>query len=119
MKKTIIALLLGIIYMHMAGIKAEPPAKAQFKALGNCDMCKERIEKALDVPGIRSAVYLPEQQIVQVLFSERKISLEQIQRLVSQAGHDTELFRADETAYGKLPQCCRYREGACQDHPEH
>jgi Cu(I)/Ag(I) efflux system membrane fusion protein len=119
MKKNIIALLLGIATLYTAyatSLLQAPPVKAQFKASGNCEMCKERIEQALDVPGIKHAVYLTQEKIVQVSFNANKISLEQIQRLVSMAGHDTELFRAEEDAYRKLPDCCRYREGACNDH---
>ena len=120
MKKNIIALIMGLFIM--AGVSSmpfNPPVKAAFKASGNCDMCKERIEKALDVPGIKKAVYLPEVQKVEVIFNPSKLSLEQIQRLVSLAGHDTELFRAEEDAYQKLPACCRYREGTCDDHAGH
>jgi copper chaperone CopZ len=119
MKKIIIALVLGLISIQVAdaiSILAAPPVKGSFKASGNCDMCKERIEQALDVPGISKATYIPDQKIVQVSFNAKKISLEQIQRLVSMAGHDTELFRATDEAYQKLPGCCRYREGACDDH---
>ncbi|MBU6325171.1 MAG: heavy-metal-associated domain-containing protein [Bacteroidetes bacterium] len=119
MKKNIIALILGIITLYNAqamSLPQAPPVKAQFKASGNCGQCKERIEQALDVPGIKHAVYLTEEQIVQVSFNASKISLEQIQRLVSQAGHDTELFKASDQVYQTLPGCCRYREGACHDH---
>lgn len=119
MKKNIIALFLGLISIQMANAinsSSVPPVKGSFKASGNCDMCKERIEQALDVPGIIQATYIPEQKLVQVSFKAKKISLEQIQRLVSMAGHDTELFPAAEEAYQKLPGCCRYREGTCDDH---
>lgn len=119
MNKYIIALILGIITIYNTqamNLPPAPPVKAQFKAYGNCGQCKERIEQALDVPGIKHAVYLTDEQIVQVSFNANKISLEQIQRLVSQAGHDTELFKASDQVYQTLPGCCRYREGACHDH---
>lgn len=86
------------------------PEVAKFKVFGNCGECKERIELALDQPGIRSAEWNIDSKIVEVVYVAEKITLKQIHELIAKAGHDTELAKAPDSVYAKLPDCCLYRE---------
>ncbi len=82
--------------------------KTSFKVNGNCDMCKSRIEKAAKADGVKNAVWNEETHILTLAFVPTKISVDQIQQSIAKAGYDTPKFKAIETDYKKLPQCCQY-----------
>jgi copper chaperone CopZ len=71
-------------------------------------MCKARIEKALDVKGVKYAVWDKETHIVTVKFDPEVVSLQQLHQLVADAGHDTDLVRAKDEVYENLHACCLY-----------
>jgi copper chaperone CopZ len=78
---------------------------------GNCGQCKERIETAVDVAGVRKAVWSPKTGKLTITYKPEKISLEKIEKLIAAAGHDTKTVKADTKTYESLPGCCQYREG--------
>jgi periplasmic mercuric ion binding protein len=80
------------------------------KVFGNCVMCKNRIEKALDLPGIKKAVWDVKSKNLEVVFNTSKISLQKVNDLIAAAGHDTETTKAKEDTYASLPFCCLYRD---------
>lgn len=79
-----------------------------FKVSGNCEMCKERIEYALDVKGVSSADWNVETKMITVVYNPKKITEDKIHELISKAGYETEKKEADAGAYDKLPGCCQY-----------
>lgn len=82
-----------------------------FKAYGNCDMCKERIETAAkSVNSVVSADWSPDNHLVHVRFDAAKTNMAAIQKAVAKSGHDTEKFKAPDSVYRKLPECCLYRK---------
>ena len=81
---------------------------ASFKVWGNCEMCKETIEGALKVDGVRKAEWNAETKQVQITYDTATISLDQIQKNIAAAGYDNEKYKSDEKAYGNLPECCQY-----------
>ena len=78
---------------------------------GNCGQCKERIETAVDVAGVRKAEWSPKTGKLTITYKPEKISLEKIEKLIAAAGHDTKSAKADAKTYDGLPGCCQYREG--------
>ena len=84
--------------------------KTSFTVYGNCEMCKNRIEAALDVKGVAVAAWDEHTKLLTVIYRPSQISLDQIHEHIAHAGHDTDLKKASEEAYTKLPDCCRYRE---------
>ena len=78
---------------------------------GNCGQCKERIETAVDVAGVRKAVWSPKTGKLTITYKPEKISQEKIEKLIAAAGHDTKTAKADAKTYDGLPGCCQYREG--------
>lgn len=85
---------------------------ASFKVTGVCDMCKRRIETAAyAIGGVKKADWNSDTQLLTVSYNSSKASSETIQTRVAAAGHDTEKTKADDKAYGKLPDCCKYRDG--------
>lgn len=80
---------------------------------GNCGECKERIEDAASVKGVKSASWNKEKDLLTVIYNADKTTLEKISIAVSNIGHDTRLHTGDEKKYKKLPSCCAYRTNAC------
>ena len=79
-------------------------------------MCKNRIEDAMDKPGIKKALYNTSEKLVTVTYNPKKLEEIQLHNLVAIAGHDTEKVKATQAAYMELPDCCKYRDGAkCDD----
>lgn len=80
-----------------------------FKVSGNCEMCKDRIEKtALGLEGVNSAEWNSESKMLHVSFNKDKVSLSDIHKAIANAGHDTEEETAPEDVYNNLPGCCQY-----------
>lgn len=76
---------------------------------GNCEMCKERIEAALDVKGITLATWDIEKKILTVVYNPKKINLTQISKLCNSVGHDTAISKASDKEFSTLHPCCDYR----------
>lgn len=78
------------------------------KVSGNCGMCKKRIETALKVPGVNSANWDVKTKMLTVDYNEASLSLNDLQKKIADAGHDTPKFKANDEAYAKLQSCCQY-----------
>ena len=90
---------------------------------GVCGMCKDRIELAVDVKGVKFAEYDVDSKELKIVFNEKKITLKEIHELIAKAGHDTKEVKASDEAYANIHGCCKYRDGggACSgdDHDDH
>lgn len=80
----------------------------KFTVLGNCGMCKNRIEKAAKAAGASKAIWDAETQTLTVSFKAKKTSLDKIQQEVAAVGHDTEKYKAPDEVYNNLHGCCKY-----------
>ena len=108
MKKTILMLLSMLILFSVNMHAKDAITKASIKVSGNCEMCKERIEKAAKIEGVKNAIWNQETHILTVAFVPTKTTLDQIQQNIANAGYDTPMFKSTEENYKKLPQCCQY-----------
>lgn len=110
MKKQIFILFTIISFLVPALVSAkDATTKTSFKVWGNCDHCKQRIEKAAaKTDGVKSAIWDEEKKIITVTFVPSKVTVDQIQQNIAKVGYDTEKYKADEDAYKKLPGCCQY-----------
>ncbi|MBN1596855.1 MAG: efflux RND transporter periplasmic adaptor subunit [Bacteroidales bacterium] len=80
-----------------------------FKVSGNCEMCKNRIEKAAkSVAGVNSAFWDVDTKRIHLSYNKDKASLGNIHKAIAKAGHDTEMETAPQEVYDKLPPCCQY-----------
>ena len=78
------------------------------KVSGECGMCKSRIQKALKLQGVSSAIWDTETKLLTVTYNPEKINNDDIQKKVAAVGHDTEKYKAEDGVYNKLPGCCQY-----------
>ena len=79
------------------GLTAEAQNKAEitFEVNGVCGMCEDRIEQALDAPGIIMADWDVKSKQLTVAFKTKKIK-----------------EKAKDEVYANLHGCCKYRDGA-------
>ena len=82
----------------------------RFKVSGNCEMCKETIEEAVDVKGVSFAEWNEETGMMTVVYNPEKINESRIHTLISEAGYDTDKVKAKQEVYDDLPKCCKYRK---------
>jgi Cu(I)/Ag(I) efflux system membrane fusion protein len=84
---------------------------ASFRVSGNCDLCKERIEKAAkSLKGVKSASWDSKTKKMHVEFDSTETSLDAIQKTIAKAGHDTDKEKTPDNIYKELPECCLYRK---------
>lgn len=109
--KTNILIIAFAWFASIAGAQAQSnTSKATIKVYGNCVMCKERIEGALDREGIKQASWDTETKMLDIVYNSKKISEKEIHEIISSVGHDTEKVKAKDTVYADLPFCCLYRD---------
>lgn len=83
---------------------------------GVCDMCKDRIENAALIKGVKKATWDKKTHELVVFYKPSIVSIDKIEHEIAHAGHDTEHLKADEKVYNSLPECCAYRSGEIDPH---
>ena len=107
--KTKILSVLMLLGLGTLSLFAGPGKTEKFKVAGNCGMCEARIEKAAkSVDGVTAADWNRESKMIEVSFDDAVTDSKKIQEAIAGVGHDTELVRADDATYDKLPGCCKY-----------
>ena len=113
MKKILLIIAVFTYTASYAQKKEDPIKETAFKVECVCGMCEKRIEEAaLRTKGVKLADWDKKTKDLKVVYNSEKVKLEEIQLAVSVVGHDTPTTQADSTSYAKLPDCCRYRDGA-------
>lgn len=107
--KTRVLSLLMLMGLSSLTLFAGPVKTEKFKVGGKCSMCKARIEKAANsVDGVTAAEWNVDTKMIEVSYDETKTSIQKVHEAIAEAGHDTELVRADDETYANLPGCCHY-----------
>ncbi len=71
-------------------------------------MCVACIDKALNgVEGILKYKVELDNLMVKVKFDSKKLSLQQIEQIISKTGYQANYVSADPEAYKRLDMCCR------------
>lgn len=105
MKKLII--LIALILMAFSGVKAQI-IEAKIKTSGQCEHCKETIEKNLRFEkGVKKVNFDIESHIVRVKFDQKKTTIQAIQIDITKLGYDADSLPADPIAYENLNACCK------------
>ena len=76
---------------------------------GNCGECKDRIEEAAYIKGVKSAKWDKTSKLLTVTYNNEKTTLDKIELAIAKAGHDTPNHKSTDKTYQKLPACCAYR----------
>jgi mercuric ion binding protein len=111
--KTIFSMLIVAAVVAISNplfAQSKKPVTTVFWVGGVCEMCKERIERAVDIPGVKAASYNLEKHELTVTYSPKKINEEKLHELLNKSGHDTSKSQASDEAYSNVHGCCKYRE---------
>ncbi len=116
MKRIFGLLALAILLITSSSVYAQKGniITDKIKVEGNCSMCKERIEEAAYLPGVKRADWDKDSKTLTITYKSSKVSKQKIEEHIAHAGHDTEDVKADATAYKSLPSCCAYKENTCE-----
>jgi periplasmic mercuric ion binding protein len=110
MKNLFLIIILLSVASFSAIAQSSKIVKADIKVYGNCGMCKMRIQKALDISGIKTSNWDTGTKNLSVVYNSTKISEQKIHELIASVGHDTDKLKAKDEVYAKLPFCCLYRD---------
>jgi copper chaperone CopZ len=90
------------------GGKAKGNQIVDIQTSAQCEMCKERLEKALMAEaGIKSAILDLETKKMKVVYNSNKISDTQIRQVIANTGYDADNVGANTKVYDSLPNCCK------------
>lgn len=112
--KVFLTVIMGFVFImstaaQTTGQQKSASAKTEsFKVLGNCEMCKTRIEKAAKAEGATAAEWSTKTKLLTVTYDPSKTNLESLGKKMAAVGHDTEKYRAEDKVYNGLPACCKY-----------
>lgn len=82
---------------------------ASFGVRGNCGMCKNTIEKAVNnLEGISKADWDRLRKKIDVSFDASKTNIDEIHKAIANSGYDTDKLNGNYDAYNNLPACCQY-----------
>ncbi len=110
MKTTVLITILTLVFGngYAQSGKSNQQTTSEFKVLGECGMCKARIEKAAKADGVSLAEWNESTKILKVVYQPSKVKIETIHKSIAKVGHDTELEKAYDGIYNQLPSCCKY-----------
>jgi periplasmic mercuric ion binding protein len=112
-KKTSLIFLMFLFISFSLFAQGRNVEQVEFTVLGNCGMCKERIEKAaFSVKGVRTAQWDRQKQSLALAYRTNQTSQDAVERAIAKAGHDTENFLTDEKTYANMHHCCVYKRDA-------
>ncbi|XOV95232.1 MAG: heavy-metal-associated domain-containing protein [Bacteroidota bacterium] len=110
--KLISILVLGLLSYHYSNAQETQSVDTlSFKVNGVCEMCKERIENAALIKGVKFTEWNKVTKDLMVIYKPEKVNELELHNAVAEFGHDTEKVKAKDENYAKLPFCCEYREG--------
>jgi copper chaperone CopZ len=90
-----------------------------FKVFGNCEMCKERIEKAAKGKGVIKVNWDIDTKLLTLSVNGSVFNPDKIHHRIAEAGHDTENEKASDNTYNELPECCHYRKKELIENSQH
>jgi copper chaperone CopZ len=78
------------------------------KVYGNCEMCKEKIEKAGAQKNVSKVLWSEETSMATITYDSKKTNADAILKKIALVGYDSDNFLAPDAVYKKLPGCCKY-----------
>lgn len=111
-KITILAILVMATLLNIQSIRKTEKIHKSVVVGGACGMCKERIEKAVDLEGVTKFKFSLKTNLLGITYLPSKITWEKIEKSLLAAGHDVGDKKASDSAYYSLDECCRYRSGS-------
>ena len=109
--RTLLSFIVPILLISSIAVAQEQKStETSFKVFGNCNMCKNRIEKAVKVDGVDKASWDKQTRLLTVSYHPAEITVDSLQKRIAAVGHDTSNEIAPDEVYEALPECCLYRD---------
>lgn len=105
------------LLLFTTGFAQKKVVEDSISVSGNCEMCKTRIESALELKGVKMAEWNVDNKKLFIAYRQDKISEKEIHEAIVATGHDTDQMQADDEVYAELPFCCLHRDH--DPHKEH
>mgnify|MGYP000846676597 CR=1 FL=1 len=105
-------IILAVLMVATLGVSAKTITK-QILVKGECGMCKEKIDKALDMPGVSFAEWNAETKMLTVRYNDKKVTEDKLHETISTLGYATDKMEANKDGQGKLDKCCQPKKPAC------
>ena len=97
-----------LVLFYSLALKAQIVSDT-FTVNGNCEMCKKKIELACyGLKGVKNAEWSPETLALAIQFDSTKTNKQAVLQRLALIGYDSEVCKANDKAYNKLPECCHY-----------
>lgn len=105
--KLILLLLVGFAGAAVAQKKTSEKVVIQTPTV-QCEMCKNRIESYMSrEPGVTSVKVDFKKKTTTITYLTDRNNIEQLKTAIANAGYDADDVTAEESAYKKLPKCCK------------
>ncbi len=105
--KKLLSTLIILVLIFLVSCKNNE-VETQVHVWGVCDLAKQKIDSAAKLPGVVKADWNKETRLLTLKFDTTKTSLDNILKSIAMAGFDNERYFADDYAYEKLPDNCKY-----------
>lgn len=106
--KSILSILVLFFFVGMANAQEARVATATIQTSAECGSCKKRIEDKLNyTSGVKFAELNLVDKKVTVKFNPKKISLDEIRKIISETGYDADRIPANPKSVKELPACCK------------
>lgn len=115
MKKALSIVVIISLLIASTAYAQKSTEEIKIKTSAQCEMCKDRIEKAMAYEkGVVSSDLNLEDKVLTVTFKSGKTTPEKIRKAVNAVGYDADETLAEPKAYSELPACCKK-----PDDPDH
>lgn len=109
MKTLKLTLLLAVGFVATAFSQKKASEKVVIKTpTVQCEMCKNRIESYMSrEPGVVSINVDYKKKTTTITYLTDRNNIEQLKTAIANVGYDADDVTAEESAYKKLPKCCK------------
>ena len=108
--KKITYTLIAAVLITLSATAQSKITKIVLEVDGLCGMCKERIENAAYLTGVKQVNWDKATHELDVVFRNDKVSEEEIIASINNAGHDVKGSLASAEQYEQIHGCCRFRD---------
>ena len=108
--KKITYTLIAAVLITLSATAQSKITKSVLEVDGLCGMCKERIENAAYLTGVKQVNWDKTTHELDVVFRNDKVSEEEIIASINNAGHDVKGSLASAEQYEQIHGCCRFRD---------
>jgi len=108
MKTLFIISIITFLSFNSFAQKSSKIDTTKFEVKGVCDMCKDRIENAALIRGVKWVEWDKMTDTLTVIYRKDKIKILDVHESVAEVGHTTDQVECNMEAYNQLPACCAY-----------